>query len=420
MNHFFLNRTVLIVLFVLSFTSCKGAPDADAHAEHGEHGHGPVEEEVERGPHNGRLLRDQDFTVELAIFEDGVPPEYRAWVSDHGKPLAADAVKLIVELSRLDGEKNVFRLTPQEDFLRGDGVVTEPHSFDVVVTAEHAGTTHRWTYGSYEGRVSIPAASAQGAGIVVEKAGPRLIRDVLPLYGRVATNPDAVREVSARFPGAIKSVAKSVGDTVNAGDMLARVESNDSLQVYAVTSPISGTLTARMANAGEQAGENALFTVSDLSKVWVELSVFPRDLSRLKVGQQLRLSAVDSEQNATGRIVRIAPGSADASQSLKAWAQIDANHGGWTPGLYVNAEVLTGGAEIPLAVKSSALQTLRGNDVVFARVGETYEARMLELGRGDGEYVEVLGGLKPETEYVVQNSYLIKADIEKAGASHDH
>ena len=416
MNHRILNRAALMALIGMSLIACKGATEAD---EHG-HGHGAAEEEVQKGPHNGRLLKDHGFTVELAIFEDGVPPEYRAWVSDHDKPLAADTVKLTVELSRLDGEKTVFRFAPQEDFLRGDGVVTEPHSFDVVVTSEHAGATHRWTYESYEGRVSIPAASAQGAGIVVEKAGPRLIRDLLPLYGRVATNPDAVREVSARFPGAIKSVAKSVGDTVKAGEVLARVESNDSLQVYAVTSPISGTLTARNANPGEQAGETALFTVSDLSKVWAELSVFPRDLARLNVGQELRLSAVDSEQRATGRIVRIAPSSGDASQALKAWAQFDTNDSSWTPGLYVTAEVLTGGAEVPLAVKSTGLQAFRDSTVVFARVGETYEARMLELGRSDGEYVEVLSGLKPDTEYVSQNSYLIKADIEKSGASHDH
>ncbi len=102
------------------------------------------------------------------------------------------------------------------------------------------------------------------------------------------------------------------------------------------------------------------------------------------------------------------------------WASFDAGDGGWTPGLYVNAEVMVGGAQVPLAVKASGLQTFRDFTVVFARVGETYEVRMLELGRSDGEYVEVLGGLKPGTEYVSENSYLIKADIEKSGASHDH
>ena len=75
---------------------------------------------------------------------------------------------------------------------------------------------------------------------------------------------------------------------------------------------------------------------------------------------------------------------------------------------------------VPLAVKKSGLQSFRDFTVVYARVGDTYEVRMLDLGRSDGEHVEVLGGLEPGTTYVTGNSYLVKADIEKSGASHDH
>ncbi len=71
-------------------------------------------------------------------------------------------------------------------------------------------------------------------------------------------------------------------------------------------------------------------------------------------------------------------------------------------------------------MKESGLQRFRDFTVVFAQVGDSYEVRMLELGARDGENVEVLGGLKPGTRYVAEQSYLIKADIEKSGASHDH
>jgi len=66
------------------------------------------------------------------------------------------------------------------------------------------------------------------------------------------------------------------------------------------------------------------------------------------------------------------------------------------------------------------LQSFRDFTVVYARFQQTYEVRMLELGRRDGEFVEVLGGLDPGTTYVSENSFLVKADIEKSGASHDH
>ncbi len=92
----------------------------------------------------------------------------------------------------------------------------------------------------------------------------------------------------------------------------------------------------------------------------------------------------------------------------------------WSPGQFVEAAVEVGSADVPLAVKRTALQAFRDFTVVFEQVGETYEVRMLELGRQDGEHVEVLGGLKPGVRYVTGNSFLIKADIEKSGASHDH
>ncbi|MEC8849421.1 MAG: efflux RND transporter periplasmic adaptor subunit [Pseudomonadota bacterium] len=420
-----LNLWPMAALLVLTLTlSACGEPAPEATHGHG-HGHGPeaahgAAESADKGPRNGRLLRDGDFVVELAIFESGVPPEYRAWVSKAGRALPPDAVDLRVELARLDGQTDQFRFAPHEDFLRGDGVVTEPHSFDVTVLAEYQGEEYRWTYESHEGRVTIAADSAEAAGIVMDIAGPRTIHDVLPLYGRIVTNPDAVRDVGARYAGMVKSVPKTVGDSVKAGETLARVESNDSLQVYSVTAPISGTITARMTHPGEQAGDAALFTISDLSQVWAELSVFPRDLARIDLGQSVRISQVDGAGSVTGKIARIAPSGSSADQALKVWAAFDSAAGGWTPGLYVNAEVRVGGADVPLAVRTTGLQAFRDFTAVFTRVEDTYEVRMLELGRSDGEYVEVLGGLKPGAPYVAENSYLIKADIEKSGASHDH
>ena len=86
----------------------------------------------------------------------------------------------------------------------------------------------------------------------------------------------------------------------------------------------------------------------------------------------------------------------------------------------VSAEVTVDSKEVPLAVKESGLQRFRDFTVVFAQVDDTYEVRMLELGARDGEYAEVLGGLKPGTAYVSEQSFLIKADVDKSGASHDH
>ncbi|MGD8808556.1 MAG: HlyD family secretion protein, partial [Gammaproteobacteria bacterium] len=111
---------------------------------------------------------------------------------------------------------------------------------------------------------------------------------------------------------------------------------------------------------------------------------------------------------------------AHGSQSVRARVTAANPDARLRPGQFVRASVVTGEHDVPLAVRQSGLQRFREFDVVFARVRDVYEVRMLELGRSDAEYVEVLSGLRPGEIYVTRNSYLIKADIEKAGASHDH
>jgi cobalt-zinc-cadmium efflux system membrane fusion protein len=217
----------------------------------------------------------------------------------------------------------------------------------------------------------------------------------------------------------IRSVNRQIGDSVRAGDALATIESNESLQSYTVTAPIAGVITQRHAEPGEQAGGEELFEIADFSSVWAELSVFPRDRARLRAEQSVTLSA-EGGVSAGGVVSYLSPFGDRASQSLTARVVLDNSGGRWTPGQFVEGRVTLAETPVELAVPLSALQTFRDFDVVFARVGETYEVRMLELGRRDAEQVEVLGGLAPGTVYVTQNSYLVKADIEKSGASHDH
>lgn len=112
---------------------------------------------------------------------------------------------------------------------------------------------------------------------------------------------------------------------------------------------------------------------------------------------------------------------ADAhSQGLIARVTLPADDGHWRPGLAVEASLLLRANEVPLRLPLSALQRFRDWQVAFVRVGEDYEIRPLALGRSDGDWVEVLEGLQAGDEVVVEQSFLIKADIEKSGAGHEH
>jgi len=411
-------KNSLIALSFLLLAACGGGEQTES--KHGsEHGAAKAAEPV-KGPHRGRLLSDGDFNVEVAIFETGVPPQFHVYVTKGGKSVDLAAVKLSIELTRLGNKVSRFVFTPENDYLKGNTSVIEPHSFDVKVIAEYAGAKHVWTYDSYEGRTTIAPDMAAVAEIKTAVAGPGVLRETLSLYGVIQPNAERVRNVVARFAGPIKTVSKQIGDSVKAGETLATVESNESLQTYAVTAPIAGVITQRKANSGEAAGSEPLFVITDFTSVWADLTVFARDRSRLHIGQHVKVTAADGEQNGEGVINFIAPTGSPGNQSLMARVQLENAKAQWTPGLFLTGAVTVGETKAPLVVANSALQSFRDFTVVFAQVGDTYEVRMLELGASDGEVTEVLGGLEPGTVYVAENSYLIKADIEKSGASHDH
>ena len=380
---------------------------------------GAEEAEAAEGPHGGRLLEEGDFALEMTIFESGVPPEYRIYPFLAGEPVDPSRVALTVRLDRLGDEEDIFEFSPVQDYLKGDGVVTEPHSFEVFVDAQHQGTSYSWSYESFEGRTTIADDTAVSMGVETEIAGAAVIRDIIPLSGVTALSPSATAEVRARYPGPVQSVSVGVNDMVRKGQTLARVESSSSLQSYSVTAPVSGTILERNTNAGDVAGDQSLFTIADLNQLEARLHVFPKDAGKVKTGQSVRMGVAGSDLEYTSEITRFLPISGGNTQTRIAVAPVPVE-AAMTPGMRVMASVVTGESEVPLAVRESGLQSFRDFTVVYAKVGETYEVRMLDLGESDGEFIEVLGGLDPGTEYVSGNSFLIKADIEKSGASHDH
>ncbi|MDT8388655.1 MAG: efflux RND transporter periplasmic adaptor subunit [Thiogranum sp.] len=376
-------------------------------------------DEIPEGPHGGKLFEKDGFAIELVLYETGVPPEFHAYASEQGELLAPQNVDLTVELTRVDGEVDRFEFKPLKAFLRGQGVVREPHSFDVDIEARHDGKTFHWHYSTYEGRTEIPDELAQDAGIKTEIAGPATLAETLVVTGRVQADPAHLAEVRARFPGIVQRIDARLGQTVSEGEVLARIQSNESLQTYTLKAPIGGVILRRKVQLNMVTGAEPLFVIVDLSQVWVELDIFSRHIGAVKAGQPVRIETLNGVQY-TGRIDWVAPLAAHASQSVQARVILDNANGELRPGQFVRGQITVAEHPVELAVRQSAIQRFRDFRVVFARFGETYEVRMLELGRQNSEWAEVLGGLAPGTEYVTANSYLIKADIEKSGASHDH
>jgi len=268
---------------------------------------------------------------------------------------------------------------------------------------------------------TIPADIAEDVGIRVAPAAAGVIADQHEVQGLLTTLETGNARITARFPGPVRRLHAEVGDRVRAGQVLATIDSNLSLSTYTVTAPIAGTVLARNASIGESVAEGAaLYEIADLSRLWVDLHVFGRDAEHLAVGSPVTITRLGDGATADTRIDRVLPGTATASQSTIARATLDNADGQWRPGSAVRAMVTVSTQPADLVVPLTALQQMDGRDVVFVREGDRYEKRVVTLGRRDARQVEIVDGVGVGEDVVVEQSYTIKADLEKAGAGHAH
>lgn len=284
--------------------------------------------------------------------------------------------------------------------------------------AEHA---EQADHAEEAARTTIAARIAQEAGIRVAPATAGTIADEHEVQGLLTPVEGRVAKAMARFPGPIRALRADVGDRVRAGQPLASIESNLSLTVYTVSAPISGVVLSRNASVGAIAGEGmALYEIADLSEVWVDLHIFGADAQHITAGVPVSVTRMSDGVTAQTVLERVLPGTATASQSTVARATIENAGGLWRPGSAVKARVTVDRQPAALVVPTSALQTAGEDDVVYVRQGETYVTRPVRIGRRDARRVEIVSGLKAGEQVVVEQSFLVKADIEKSTAGHEH
>lgn len=319
---------------------------------------------------------------------------------------------LALALAACGGNEASGAADPHDDHAEEQAASADEHG------DEHADDEHE------EGppATTIPADVAKASGIKVAAVGAGVIADEHEVQGLLTPVEGRVAQVMARFPGPIRALRANVGDRVRAGQALAVIESNLSLSNYTVPAPISGVVLERSASVGAVAGEGmSLFQVADLSQLWVDLHVFGADAQHIGVGSSVLVARMSDGVETRTTLERILPGTATASQSTVARASIENTDGLWRPGSAVRARVTVDTREAAIVVPLTALQSDEGgDDVVYVREGERYLQREVTLGSRDARHVEVLNGLRAGEQVVVEQSFLIKADIGKAAAAHEH
>ncbi len=290
---------------------------------------------------------------------------------------------------------------------------------------DHGHGGHGHGGGAMGREVEFDAVRFKNARLVLEKAGPQELQPKLTLNGIIAPNEERVVQVTPRFPGVVRSIHKRLGSPVKKGDTLVTIESDESLKRYSVTASIDGTVIARRVGLGEHVDrDDKLMVIADLSTVWVDFRVYPRDFKKLKLNQEVEIITLDGAPPIKTRIAYISPiGMAD-TQSMLARAVVKNPNGTLRPGLFVTGRVLLGKQKAYVAVRNEAIQYLDGKPVVFveqkAKKGHHFVAKEVELGIRDSQYTEILFGVLPGQTYVAGNSFILKAELSKGQAAHSH
>lgn len=258
-----------------------------------------------------------------------------------------------------------------------------------------------------------------------ELARSRFEREAELFEKNVSSEDDylTAKEALAESDIQLRSARQKLGALGLGDEALRRVteEPDAQLTQYEIRSPLTGAVIEKHITGGEGVAEDAdIFLLADLSTVWVKVTVYARDLSKIRPGLPVMVRSDDMEKSTQGVVSYIGPIVGEDTRSAVAIVELPNPEGAWRPGLYVTADIVADEVEVAMAVPVDAIQRFRDFQVVFAKFGDTYEIRMLELGRTDGEWIEVLSGIEPGREYVARNSYLLKADLEKSGAVHDH
>ena len=266
---------------------------------------------------------------------------------------------------------------------------------------------------------AFSVADFERSGVRLATAGPGEVDIGVDLPGEVRPNGDRIAHLRPRFPGIVREVRKQIGDRVRAGDVLAIIES-ESLSPFELKAAFDGTIIDKHISPGETVTrDDTAFIVADLSTVWVTISIYQSALSQVAVGQPVTLTAGHGTLEATGRIAYITPVVDQATRTASARVVLPNPDGTWRPGLFVNATVYNprpGAVVVP----RRAIQTLERRPVVFVAVGDRFEARPVTIGHAGRTLVEITKGLSVGDRFAEERSFLVKAELAKGEAGHDH
>jgi cobalt-zinc-cadmium efflux system membrane fusion protein len=349
------------------------------------------------------------------------------------------------------------------------------------------------------GRIVLSEKAIRDSGIEVAETAGGEVEQSLTLPGEIVLNADKVAHIVPRVAGVVRRVDKNLGDEVQAGEVMAILESRElaeakaaclaaqqrlmlaeanlksaeelhtkkimpdlefltiqkakaeteielkttenklqalgvpeeqvkelpnrtvSLAVYELRAPFAGTVVEKHCSLGEVLnGESDAFMLADLSIVWANITVYSQDMGRVRVGQSVHLRSDALDVFTTAVVNYVAPVVNEATRTIHARADVPNADRRWRPGTFVTAALVLDQEQVPILIPTDAVQRVKGETVVFVAEGDAFEPRPVKVGRVSATHSEIVAGLEPGQKYVVKGAVVLKAELGKSQAAHEH
>lgn len=315
----------------------------------------------------------------------------------------------------------------QEAASRGSG---KPQFDEEYVAEDHAGEDGSQAaedaQGGHNGEYPELTFSADllrdlGGEIATVEAG--VIRQQVSLPGEVKLNEEAVAHITPRFSAKIIEVKAKTGDRVKAGDILATAESSATLARFHLKSLIDGVVIKRHLTLGEHlTADDTAFVVANLSTLWIDIALYPKQVPLVKEGQSVRISASHVPTPVEASLGYVAPLVDERTRTGLARVFLANADNHWKPGMFIEGQITLGEFPATVVVPRTAVIDLEGQSTVFVQDGGSWQPRPIRPGREDSESVEILAGLKPGERYVAQGGFVLKAQLQKSEfeSGHNH
>lgn len=281
--------------------------------------------------------------------------------------------------------------------------------------SEHEGEEHEDEHEGHdheEAHLELSEKAIKLAGIETDEVKMGNIKKSIELLGEIGLNEDRTTHVVPRFSGIVLEVYKNLGDNVQKGDLLAKVESNESFSAYQVKSLTSGTIIEKHITVGEFVSEETIFVISDLSKVWINLDVYPKDEQKIRLGQEVDIELLGTEKKTHGKISYISPIYSQLTRNVIARIILPNSNGSWKPGAFVKGRTYTEASKEVPVVSADAVQIIDQETKVFIPEGD-HEFLPVDvvIGEKSGKFVEIKSGLHVGDKYVSRGAFELKAKM---------